>query len=138
MDEIDKELFSALEEQGYSAYEMANVSKDDTGLPYDFWIASLGDKHKGHGPRIKVRVDGKDIPVTISDNPDIPASVRKKGIEDFPHLAEIKKYIKAYKEVLLAHYKHKITDKQTLILLSTIKNSDLSKIQIVKLLNNKK
>ena len=138
MDEIEKESFSALEEQGYSAYEMANVSKDDTGLPYDFWIDSLGDKRKSHGPRIKVRVDGKDIPVTISDNPDIPDSVRKKGIEDFPHLAEIKKYIKAYKEVLLAHYRHKITDKQTLILLSTIKNSDLSKIQIVKLLNDKK
>lgn len=113
-----------------SAYEMANVSKEDTGLPYDFWIDSKGEGRTSHGPRIKVRLQGQDVPVTISDEPDIPESVRKTGVTDFPHLAEIKKYVRAYKDVLLAHYKHLISDRQALNLLSTL---DQSKIQIVKL-----
>ena len=116
-----------------SAYEMANVSKEDTGLPYDFRIDSRGQDRGVHAPRIKVRLQGKDVPITISDNPDIPESVKKAGTNDFPHLAEVKKYVKAYKEVLLAHYKHLISDKQALNLLSTIANSDNSRIQLVKM-----
>lgn len=104
------------------AYEMANVSKEDTGLPYDLWIDSIGsDRNSKHSaPRLKVRIDGKFIPVLLSDNPDIPDSVKKAGIKDFPHLSEIKKYIKAYLDIFLAHYNKELTDKQALNILSTI------------------
>ena len=115
-----------------AAFEMANVSKEDTGLPYDFWIDSKGIE-RPHGPRIKVRLQGSDIPVTISDAPDIPDSVKKAGVKDFPHLAEMQRYVKAYKEVLLAHYRHLISDKQALNLLSDIASCEQSKIQLVKL-----
>lgn len=130
---IDKDINEALESELESAYEMANVSKDDTGLPYDFWIDSLGDKRKSHGPRIKVRVDSKEIPVTISDNPDIPESVRKTGVNDFPHLAEIKKYIKAYKNILMAHYHHKISDREALNLLLGFDKAKEGETKIIKL-----
>ncbi len=127
MDRIEKELIEQMKKEGYafdmeSAFEMANVSKDDTGLPYDLWIDSIGsDRNTPHSlPRLKVRIDGKFIPVLLSDNPDIPDSVKKAGVKDFPHFSEIKKYIKAYLDVLLAHYNKELTDKQALNILSTI------------------
>lgn len=60
-----------------AAFEMANVSKDDTGLPYDLWIDSAGDSRRKHGPRVKVQVNNTFIPLIISDNPDIPKSVKR-------------------------------------------------------------
>ena len=52
---------------------MANVSKDDTDLPYDLWIDSDGKNRKaGHNsPRLKVDVDGDIIPVSIINDPQI-------------------------------------------------------------------
>lgn len=135
MDQIERELLEALGSS--SAFEMANVSKEDTGLPYDLWIDSAGDFRKRHGPRIKVQVNNTLIPITISDNPDIPKSAKKGGISNFPHLAEIKKYIKAYKEILLAHYKKQLSDKNTLLLLETLGQADINKIKLVNYLKKK-
>jgi len=129
MDQIERELFEALSNN--VAFEMANVSKDDTGLPYDLWIDSAGDSRRRHGPRVKVQVNNTFIPLIISDNPDIPKSVKKNGVSDFPYLAEIQKYIRAYKEILLAHYRKQLSDKNTLLLLETIEKADTNKIKLV-------
>lgn len=129
MDQVERELFEALGNS--AAFEMANVSKDDTGLPYDLWIDSAGDSRRKHGPRVKVQVNNTFIPLIISDNPDIPKSVKKNGVSDFPHLAEIQKYIRAYKEILLAHYRKQLSDKNTLLLLETIEKADTNKIKLV-------
>lgn len=52
--------------------EMTNVSTEDTGLPYSIWIDSAGKDRRSHNDlRIKVKVDGKFIPVSISKNPEI-------------------------------------------------------------------
>ena len=138
MEFVDKEINEILnDELGDSAYEMANVSKDDTGLPYNIWIDSLGkDRQNKHSlPRIKVDVNGKLIPITIDDNPDIPESVKKTGTKDFARIAEVKKYIRAYKDVFLAHYNRQITDRQALNLLVDISKAEEGKIQIVNWLN---
>lgn len=129
MDQVERELFEALGNS--AAFKMANVSKDDTGLPYDLWIDSAGDSRRKHGPRVKVQVNSTFIPLIISDNPDIPKSAKKNGVSDFPHLAEIQKYIRAYKEILLAHYRKQLSDKNTLLLLETIEKADTNKIRLV-------
>lgn len=136
MEFIEKEVNEILNDKlGEPDYEMANVSKDDTGLPYNIWIDSLGKdrQNKHNSPRIKVDVNGKLIPVTIGDNPDIPESVKKTGTKDFACIAEVKKYIRAYKDVFLAHYNRQITDRQALNLLVDISKAEEGKIQIVKL-----
>lgn len=103
--------------------EMANLSHKRTGLPYDIWIDSEGVNRKNthYGPRIKIKVDDKFIPFEISDNPDIPDSVKKTGIVDFPYKSKIRDYVIAYKKVLLAHYYKQIDDTTALNLLKTIK-----------------
>ena len=72
---------------------MANVKSFDTGLPYDLWIDSVdADRKTSHSnPRLKVNVDGQFITMEISDNPDIPDSVKKKGITDFKNKTLIQK-----------------------------------------------
>ena len=106
--------------------EMANVRACDTGLPYDLWIDSCGVNrtNKHNVPRIKVNVDGNLIPIEISDNPDVPESVKKTGNNvEFKYKAVVLEYVKAYKNILLAHYNQLISDKQALNLLGNIKDA---------------
>ena len=93
--------------------EMANVSTQDTGLPYSIWIDSAGkDRKTSHNdPRIKVRVNGEFIPVSISKNPEI--LVERK----FDHSAEVLKWVRKYYDVLIKHWNKELTDKQALNLL---------------------
>ena len=91
-------------------FEMANVSKKDTKLPYDIWIDSEGKNRntKQNYPRLKVDYNGDRIPVSISKDPEI---LVKKKIPEFP---KIKAWIKKYSVVLLQHWNKEITDKEAL------------------------
>lgn len=94
-------------------FEMANVSKKDTGLPYNIWIDSAGASRntKHNIPRIKVDTGNDLIPVSISRSPEI--LVNKK----IPKFLEIQNYIIKYYDVLMSHWNKEITDKQALNLL---------------------
>ena len=93
--------------------EMANVSKQDTGLPYSIWIDSEGrDRVAPHDiPRIKVDVNGDKIPVTISDTPKILVN------KDIPRFTQVASWIIKYKQVLLKHWDKELSDKQALNML---------------------
>lgn len=113
--------------------EMCNVSKSKTGLPYNLWIDTAGESRGNqhtHTPRIKVLVNGEWIPLEVCDDPDIPESVRKTGVKDYPGLSIVKKYVKAYKKVLLAHYYEQIDDADALRLLRTLKDYKQSEIEL--------
>lgn len=116
------ENLSELNEQ--ILFEMANIKSNRTGLNYDIWIDSMGfrrgNEHSYH-PRIKVQIDNNLIPIDITDDPQVPESVLKVLGDEFErHLPQVKKWIKEYKEILLAHYYGKIDDTQAGNLLSTI------------------
>ena len=124
----DMDLIEELEklDEDY-LFEMAQVSKDDTGLPYDLWIDGMGkDRNNTHNtPRIKVRVKDKLIPMTIDkDNPDIPESVKKMGTTTFKGISKIRKYIKEYYSVFMKHWNREITDKQALNMLGQTEADD--------------
>ena len=53
--------------------EMANLSSDRTGLPYDIWLDSSGNgRNTSHNlPRLKIDIEGDKIPVSISKEPKI-------------------------------------------------------------------
>ena len=91
-------------------FEMANVSKKDTKLPYVIWIDSEGKNGntKQNYPRLIVDCNGDRIPVSISEDPKI---LVKKKISEFP---KIKAWIKKYSIVLLQHWNKEITDKEAL------------------------
>lgn len=94
--------------------EMANVSKSDTKLHYDIWIDSEGKDRtlKHNTPRVKVKVDGKTVSISISENPKILAG------KDFRHSAEVLKWISKYHDILMQHWNKEITDREALNLLA--------------------
>lgn len=95
-------------------FEMANAVKEDTGLPYNIWLDSVGKnrKNKHSEPRIKVEVDNDFIPVIICDNPYIPIEGKT-----FKKFSIIKKFIIDNKDILLQHWNKQLTDKEILNLL---------------------
>ena len=79
------------------------------------------------------------IPIDISDDPKIPDNALKVAEKDFiNNLPTIKNYIKAYKEVLLAHYYKKIDDTQAGNLLSTIGRASEALDKLNKLLDRQR
>lgn len=118
--------------------EMANVSPRVTGLPYTLWIdsAGVGRINTHNEPRVKIKVDGTYIPMTISDNPEIPESVvNNSGITTFKDINIVKRYIKAYKKVLLAHYLGQIDDTAALSLLSTLPKAKEAELRLSDMIN---
>jgi len=81
--------------------EMANLTKEDTGLDYIVWIYPKTNK-EGHWARIKVQVDKSNrVPMSISDTPEwkaenvnVPAKRANK----------IKEWIRLNKKVLLDYW----------------------------------
>lgn len=82
-------------------YEMANLTKEDTGLPYIIWITPSSGKEK-HWARIKVSYKNELIPVSISDDPKIMI----KG-KQLPKFSVIKKFIIDNKDLLLEYWNSK-------------------------------
>ena len=98
-------------------YEMASVSKEDTGLPYKLWLDSAGTNRntKHNEIRIKVEVDGDRIPVIVDkENPYISKSVGKT----IPNFKEIQEYIVKYYDVFVKHWNGELTDRQALNMLN--------------------
>lgn len=84
-------------------FEMANLTTDDTGLPYIIWISPSSGKEK-HWARIKVSYKNELIPVSISDDPKI--MVKGKSI---PKFDLIRKFIIDNKDILMAYWNSKGT-----------------------------
>jgi len=86
-------------------FEMANLTKSDTGLNYKIWIQTQTGKEK-HWARIKVEVNNEFIPISISSNPEIMIK-SKKDIIDSKDLNQIKIWIIKNEQVLLDYWNSK-------------------------------
>ena len=98
-------------------YEFADFEPQDTNLACVIWVD--GPRNKPHGERIKFQNNtatklnnGEMIPVTISDNPQIPKSVHSKLKIKERELTRIKKWIILNKQVLLDYSQGKLSTKQ--------------------------
>ena len=87
-------------------FEMANMTPQETGLPYKIWFDSgSSSRNVPHStPRVKIQYEGSWIPITISDSPEIPTSVLKNS--------RIKDFIIKYKDILLKHWQGEFSDFQ--------------------------
>ena len=87
-------------------YEMANLTKEDTGLPYIIWITPSSGKEK-HWARIKVQKKYGEkaindmFSITISDNPEIIGN-QDVGEIKIKDIEKIKNFIKKNKNALLS------------------------------------
>lgn len=87
-----------LEDTAY--FEMANLSRKKTGLDHIIWIMHQTGNEK-HWARIKVKVDGQFVPVTISDNPEWMSDTVIINRNEFN---KIRKWIIINKNLLLKYW----------------------------------
>lgn len=92
-------------EQYKRFFEMANLTKADTGLNYRIWISTNTGKEK-HWARIKVEVDNEFIPISIEDNPQIKVK-SKQNILPSKDLEMIILWIVKNKQLLLDYWNSK-------------------------------
>ena len=119
---INEELQKFLEEDYLESnkqplYEFADLVPEDTNLVAVIWVD--GPRKMKHTKRIKFQNNngtslngGEMIPITISDDPQIPNSVKSKLKIKEKELTRIKQWIILNKEVLLAYANGDITTKQ--------------------------
>lgn len=98
-------------------YEFADLVPEDTNLCCVIWVD--GPRNISHAKRIKFQNNtanklngGELIPITISDNPQIPDSVKSKLKINNQELTKIKQWIILNKQILLNYADGKITTKQ--------------------------
>ena len=92
---------------------VARVDKEDTELPYDILLHSLGKEGEmGDHPRVGVVVGEKVVPVSISDNPE------ELSMDTLPQESVIFEWIGHYYKALRLHWDGIIDDLEVLVAVS--------------------
>lgn len=123
-------------------FEQATIDKEDSKLPYTIWLdptgKDRGNKYSG-SPRIKITLPGTEeqVPITISEDPEVPASVKKNKNIKIPKFNELKEWIIAYRKILLAHFYRQINDKQATSLLLSVDKASEAELKLGKYLGHK-
>lgn len=101
-------------EEKYTFFEMANLRKQESGLPYDLWLDSAGCTRNTHHTvmRIKVGVGDELIPVIIASQRDI------RPLRPFRMENEIVSWVVHNYDTLFRHWNGELSDRQALNLLS--------------------
>ena len=97
-----------------TCFEMANLRKHESGLPYDIWLDSAGYKRNTphNEMRINVNIDNELIPVIIASQRDIRPQKHFKRENEIILWASNNYY------TLFRHWNGKLSDRQTLNLLA--------------------
>ena len=98
-------------------YEFADIVPEDTNLVCVIWVD--GPRKMPHSKRVKFQNNtstslngGELIPITISDNPQIPNKIKSKLNIKEKELTRIKQWIILNKQILLDYADGKITTKK--------------------------
>lgn len=96
-----------------TCFEIANLRKQESGLPYDIWLDSAGYKRNTHrSVMIKVSIDNELIPIIIASQRDI------RPQKHFKRENEIILWASNNYDTLFRHWNGKLSDRQTLNLLA--------------------
>ena len=95
-------------------FEMANLKKYESGLPYDIWLDSAGYKRNipHNVMRIKVSIDNELIQVIIASQRDI------RPQKHFKRENEIILWASNNYDILFRHWNGKLSDRQALNILA--------------------
>ena len=95
-------------------FEMANLRKQESGLPYDIWLDSAGCKRNTlhNVMRINVSIDNEFIPVIIASQRDIRPQKHFNGENEIISWAYDNYY------TLFKHWNSELSDRQALNILA--------------------
>lgn len=97
-----------------TCFEMANLRKHESGLPYDIWLDSAGCKRNTphNVMRINVSIDNELIPVIIASQRDI------RPQKHFKRENEIISWTSNNYDTLFKHWNSELSDRQVLNILA--------------------
>ena len=96
-----------------TCFEMANLRKHESGLPYDIWLYSAGYKRNTHhSVMIKVSIDNELIPVIIASQRDI------RPQKHFKRENEIILWASNNYDTLFRHWNGELSDRRALNILA--------------------
>ena len=96
-----------------TCFEMTNLRKQESGLPYDIWLDSAGyERNTPHSVMIKIRIDDEFIPVIIASQRDI------RPQKHFKRENEIISWASDNYDTLLKHWNGRLSDRQALNILA--------------------
>lgn len=98
----------------HTCFEMANLRKQESGLPYDIWLDSAGCKRNTHHNvmRIKVGIDSELVSVIIASQRDI------RPLRHFKRENEIISWASDNYYTLFKHWNCELSDRQALNILA--------------------
>ena len=97
-----------------TCFEMANLRKHESGLPYDIWLDSASCKRNTphNVMRINVSIDNELIPVIIASQRDI------RPQKHFKRENEIISWTSNNYDTLFKHWNSELSDRQVLNILA--------------------
>lgn len=104
-------------------YEMANLTRSESGQPFDIWIDSAGKdrKTKHNEPRIKATNNGVSVIAGFKNGQYSNFQTAKDKLKKFGKTKELQEYIIKIKPLLELHWEGKITDSEFLLTASFVR-----------------
>lgn len=94
------------------SYEMANLTRQKSGQPFDIWIDSAGQHgvNKHNEPRIKATNNGVTVIAGFKNNKYSNFQTAKDKLRQFGKTKELEEYVIKMKPVIELHWEGKIDD----------------------------
>ena len=101
----------------YKTYEMANLTRTESGQPFDIWVDSAGKLRnaKHNEPRVKALNNGVSVIAGFKNGEYSNFQTPKDILKKFGKTKEVKSYIVKIKPLLELHWENKITDTEFLV-----------------------
>lgn len=99
------------------SYEMANLTRKDSGQPFDIWVDSAGEGRKAGHSCIRVKAKNNGETVTAGFDKDgnyTNFKTPKDVLKRFGKAKELEKYLTEIKIIIELHWEGKITDREFL------------------------
>lgn len=93
-------------------FEMAKVTRQKSGQPFDIWIDSLGQERntKHNNPRIKAINNSVEVIAGFDNGEYTNFQTPKDKLQKFGEATALKKYVIKMKPVIELHWEGKIDD----------------------------
>ena len=107
----------------YKAYEMANLTRKNSGEPFDIWVDSAGKirNAKHNEPRVKASNNGVTIVAGFKNGEYSNFQTAKDKIKQFGKNNELRNYLIKIKPLLELHWENKVDDQTFLNAASFVK-----------------
>jgi len=119
-------MIKLIQDNFESLYEHANLRKNTTGQPFDFWVDEIGkDRKVSHNePRFKVTANNVELDIILHSDDSITINNNDRDIRKFKYSKEAIKFVSNFKKPLRMHWNHEIDTGDLATIMRTVYKND--------------